>query len=69
MSAQPIHVVDDEYDDKDPWPKVPPISAPRRYACEQWSAHASAFGTKGLGDAARAPVLTVLTPDHSSGPA
>jgi hypothetical protein len=60
--------IDDERGGKDPWPEPPP-DPPSGHPAGPRSAHTLAFAPNGLGQFARAPVITVLTPDHSSAPA
>jgi hypothetical protein len=64
-----MSAIDDDNmsDNKDTWPipklmPAPPANCPSG----QWSTHLAAFVAKGLGVPDGAPVVTVLTPDHSS---
>jgi hypothetical protein len=65
-----VSTVDNDTSDKDNWPipKVMPVP-PANLASGHWSTHLAAFRSKGLDAPARTPIVTVLTPDHTSPPA
>jgi hypothetical protein len=64
-----VSAIDDDntLDDKDTWPIPTMVPAPpASHPSGQWVTHLAAFAAKGLSASVRAPVVTVLTPDHSS---
>jgi hypothetical protein len=61
MSAQPIYVDEDEFDD--PKTVFPPgllTAPPVGHTAGEWSSHTRAFGSKGLGDTDPAPLVTLV---------
>ena len=61
MAPQVDVVIDDQFDDKDPWPEPPVRAVWSGLTPQQWAAHTRAFEPLGHADVDGAPLLTVVS--------